>query len=150
MWKIILPVVLAIGLFAGGFYIGRGNKEVEIREIRTKGETVTKIVDRIVTVTRTVHPDGTVEEKTTTENKDTNIKDKEKSTDRDSLTSSNTSNYSLGVHYWIPLSSRILDPETYSIKAVDVSIGRRLIGDIWVDGSYRFNGDLALGIRLQF
>lgn len=150
MWKIILPLLLAIGLFSGGFYLGRGDKQIEERIIVKKGETEVKIIERTVEKIRIVKPDGTVIEKEIVKDKDSKTKEKDKISESESIISPVMSNYSVAASVWVPLDKRLIDRRTYSIDSIEVSVGRRLLGDAWVDAGYRLNNELSLGLRLQF
>jgi len=59
--KVLLSLVLLAAVFVGGFFSGKSEKLI------TKDKLVYK--DRIVTVTKIIHPDGTVEEVTKVEDR---------------------------------------------------------------------------------
>jgi len=144
-------VVLAAAL--GGFYVGRGQKQVEIQEkvVTIKGETLTVFKDRIVTVTKIVRPDGTVEETTRTEEKEgkkeTKIAEKKKETD--SVTTSIASTYSLGLKYWAPLSDIPNVSRARVMDNYEVTAGYRLLGDVWLEAGYKLDKQVSVGLRVQ-
>lgn len=145
---IALVLLAAAGL--AGFYLGRGQREVVVEEriVEKRGETVTKYVDRVVTVTKIIRPDGTVEETTKTE--DRAGSSESRSSERDSSNSSKTkslaSNYSVGAKYWITSVSAMSRPE---LQQIEVTAGRRILGDIWADIGVRTDS-VAVGVSLKF
>lgn len=148
-----LAAVIAAAL--AGFYTGRGQKEVEIQEkiITTKGETQTVFKDRIITVTKVLRPDGTVEETTRTEDKSgsSSTKSSEKSKEKDTVTTSIASQYSLGLKYWASLDDKFneADRTVRDTGRYEVVAGYRILGDIWVEGGYRLDKQLSVGLRVQ-
>lgn len=152
--KYFLIAVAAIAIFTGGFYIGRGQKEVEIQEkvVTVKGETQVVVRDRIVTVTRVVKPDGTIEESTRTEDRDRKetSRSEEVAKEKSKVTRSIASQYSLGLKYWVP-NSDILDVgRVRDMNNYEVQVGRRLVGDVWIQGGYRLDKQVSIGLQLQF
>lgn len=141
MWKIITALILLVGSFLGGFYTGRGNKQVEI--VEHTGETKIQYIDRIVTVTKIIKPDGTVEETTKTEDKQqtTDVKTDDKSQKTTFL----VSNYSVGAKYWTRYGA--LDRDY--VKSTEIEIGRRIVGDIWAEIGIR-KDQASVGIRVDF
>lgn len=136
--------LMLIGILAG-YYIGRGQKAETL--VVHDVQTVTRVVNHIVTVTRTVKPDGTVIETTKTEDKQN-----DKTTDEAISSSTSTpvgSNYSLGVRYHVsPLA--IGDVLTSPYKGIEVTAGRRILGDLWLDlGVQPINRDISLGVRID-
>lgn len=155
MNKYIIGLVVAAGLFLGGFYTGRGQKQVEVQEkvVTIKGETLTVFKDRIVTVTKIVRPDGTVEETTRTEEKEgkKETKTAEKKKETDSVTTSIASKYSLGLKYWASFDDKFSDTrETVrDTGRYEVTAGYRLMGDVWLEAGYRLDKQVSLGLRVQ-
>ena len=139
--NIIIVLVLVLAAAGIGFYYGRGDKQIEIHEI--KGETHVEFRDRIVTVTKTIQKDGTVIETTKTEeiNRETDIKVVEK----DSKSTPVTSKYSLslGITSLTGLASPY-DPSNYYVGA-----GTRVFGPVWLEGSVRGDKSITLGIRYE-
>jgi hypothetical protein len=152
--KYFIAAILALALFVAGFYTGKGQKEIEIQEkvVQIKGETQVLIKDRIVTVTKVVRPDGTVEEITRTEDKDRKetSRSEEIAKEKSKVTRSIASQYSLGLKYWVP-NSDILDVgRVRDINNYEVQVGRRLVGEVWLQGGYRFDKQVSIGLQLQF
>lgn len=144
--NIVIALILLVGSGLGGYYLGRGQKEIQV--VEKEGKTVIQYKDRIVTVIRTVKPDGTVTEITKTEEKsrDTEIDTRSTSTDTKSL----ASNYSLGVKYWLPISVDIINPSQYSLGGLEVTGGYRLVGDSWLDLGVKLDRSVALGLSVKF
>lgn len=146
-YLIVLVLLVASGL--GGFYLGRGQKEIQIQEkiVTTEGESHIEYRDRIVTVTKIVRPDGTTEETTKTEEKEgteekkTKVAEKDKSRTEKSL----ASNYSLGAMYRLKYG----DLTRSALNSVEVTGGRRLIGDVWLDVGAT-TSDVAVGLSVKW
>jgi hypothetical protein len=149
IYKIIIVLGLAIGIFLGGYYTGKGDKEVQTQEKVVYKEGEQKIVyqDRIVTVTKVVHPDGTTEETTKTEDKNqtTDTRTAEGQTDKKQDTKVALSNYSIGTRYWASFQS----PLETSYGNIEINAGRRIIGDVWADIGVKKDA-ASVGIRIQF
>lgn len=142
LYKILGVLLLAAGLFLGGYYSGKGDKEVQI--IEKVGETRTVYKDRIVTVTKIVRPDGTVEETTKTEEKEGSSE--ETTVDRDTHTKPALSDYSLGAKYWRDYESLLSDDH---LGSLEVTAGRRLLGEVWLDMGVR-KQSFAVGVSVNF
>lgn len=140
-------IILAIGImgFITGYWEG-GNgetKTVTVHDI----QTVIRTVDHIVTVTKTVHADGTTTETTKTEDKQTDKDITDES--NNSTTTPAGSNYSLGVRYHVG-STDVADIAANPYRGIEVTAGRRILGDIWLDlGIQPINRDVSLGIRID-
>lgn len=93
--KLIIGGLLLIGGFIAGVKWG-STHTVETVTKEVKGETITVVKDRIITVTRTVYPDGTVTETTKTEEKDKTKKKKETQKDSGKVIVYKMPKYSLG------------------------------------------------------
>lgn len=140
-WKLLLTALVLGGTFLGGLYIGKGQKEVVT--IEKTGKTVVKYKDRIVTVTKIIKPDGTIEETTKTEDREGSTK--EKTVDNSSTTKSLASDYSIGAKYWI----RGLEEVEY--RNVEITAGRRMFGEIWLDvGVLPLEREVAVGLSFKF
>lgn len=146
--KVIGVLVLLVGVFLGGFYTGKGNKETTTITNTIKGDEVVKTVDHIITVIKTIKPDGTVIEENRSEDKQ--IIDHITYVERDKVvyTKPTLSNYSLGVMATKSLNSfdlMHLKPD-YSITA-----GYRAIGEFWLDSAYTpSTNTVSLGISFKF
>jgi hypothetical protein len=134
-YSLIGLLILLITCTAGGFYLGKG-------EVITKeGKTITIEKIRTVTVTRTIRPDGTVEEKTTTEDRAVETKKTKKNT------APALADYSVGSKYW--MSRERMQKSTLS--NVEITVGRRLLGDIWIEaGVLPVDLEIAVGISAKF
>lgn len=157
-YKIIAGLILLVGCFLGGFYTGRGQKEIQIveKKVEVKGEDKVEIIyrDRIVEHTITKFANGTtiIADKVTNENTTKNEEKKieAKSDISKSTTTSTASNYSLGLREHMNYSALL--PTSTSLKnGAEVTAGRRLFGDIWLDiGVMPVNHDISIGIRVDF
>jgi hypothetical protein len=154
MSKYIAGLIALAAVFLGGFYVGRGQKEIEIQEkiVEVKGETTTVYRDRIVTVTKVVKPDGTTEETTRTEEKEGRKEEKtvDKSKEKDSATRSIASNYSLGLKYWASLDDKSSVGNVRDTGKYELTAGRRLLGDVWLGVGYKLDKQVSLGISVHF
>lgn len=158
MYKVVATLVVLLGVFLGGFYTGRGQKEVQIveKKVEVKGEDKTQIVyrDRIVVHTVTKYPDGTtVTQEKVTDQDTTKTEDKKVETIASSSsnkTISNLSNYSLGLREHLNYTALL--PTSESLRhGLEFTAGRRLFGDIWLDlGVMPDSHDISLGIRVDF
>lgn len=150
--KIAIVLLLALGIFGGGFYLGKGNKEVVIQEKIIKGDTVIKEVETIVTVTKTVHPDGTTTETTTTDTKQKDTHEQESTTDKSSSSKSIASNWGVGIGVVASLKDAIDNKSVKELPKPDYygMISHRVLGDIWVDLQANTNKEIAGGIRVEF
>jgi hypothetical protein len=134
----LLAFLLCLG---AAYYAGRSSvKPVEtVREV--KGET--KVVEHTVTVTKVVKPDGTVTTVTTTDDKAVDKK-------TDSIASSPVAvqpGWSLGVAYRPDLAHVL----THQWDAWEVTGGRRLLGNSWVDATLNpLRKEVSIGIRYEF
>lgn len=144
-WKLIVPI--AIALFLGGYWAGKGQTQVIEKERIVKGETVTVTVEKIVTVIRVVKPDGTTTETTSTterqidKTKETEIVDKSKET------TPVANDYGVGGGVKASLKSvdiNAFKPDYY------VAVSRRIIGDAWIDLSVSTDSQVGLGVKLEF
>lgn len=143
----------------GGGYLYRGDPEPVVQvvereklvEVQVKGETTVEVRDRIVTVVRTVKPDGTVTEKTRTEEKDQSSKEVVTEAVRVQERTSTTlpmaaSRYSLGIGYRGQLPIR---PPTY--QDLLVTGGYRISSSpVWLEFGVTGRRELVLGLRLEW
>jgi hypothetical protein len=137
-YTLIGLLLLLGGTAAGGYYLGRGQREVIVKE----GKTITVERVRTVVVTKTVHPDGTTTETTSTTDKET---EKEK-TKKDSTSTPMLSDYSVGVKYWMGQGR---SPTNY-YGNVEVTAGRRLVGDVWLEAGViplQLQGSIGFSVR---
>jgi hypothetical protein len=131
-------LILLVGTAAGGYYLGRGQVEV----VEKVGKTITVERVRTVTITKTVHPDGTTTETTTTRDEE---KDKT-STKKDSTSTPLLSDYSVGAKYWMGQGR---SPTNY-YGNVEVTAGRRLVGDVWLEAGViplQLQGSIGFSVR---
>lgn len=142
-------VISVAGAGAGGYYYGKGQIQIQTQEkiVYKDGETKIEYRDRIVTVTKTTQPNGTVTETTKTEEvaKNTDKKTQQVAEEKKTETTPVTSQYSLGVQYH-PSYSELLgyaDITKYSVVA-----GYRVLGPAWLEAGGGFGG-LVLGIRVE-
>lgn len=60
---------------------------------------------------------------------------------------SKQNNYSLGVSYHV---SSFKDVIVYDFRNIQIEVGKRVLSDFWITGSYRFNNTIGLGLRWEF
>ena len=147
--KLVAGLLLAVVLFlAGAKFASTHTVETVTKEV--KGETITVVQDRIVTVTRTVHPDGTVTETTKTEEKTKNKKKKETSTEP-VVVSKPHPKYSLGYTLrpkWPRGENDLLPGPAISHG---ITAGYHLGYDLWLKaGAIPADKIYTLGIEYQF
>jgi hypothetical protein len=152
--KYTVGLLVAIGVFIGGFYLGKGQKQVEIQEkiVREKGEKEIVIRDKIITVTKILKPDGTIEETTKTEDKQSAEKSKSSSTEKDKVVVSTPilSKYSLGLKYWADVTDKLDEGKLKDKNKYEITAGYRMIGEVWGTIGYKLDNSLSLGLSLQF
>lgn len=143
VYKYIFVIAFIVATFGAGFYLGKGQKEVQI--IEKTGETQVVYQDRIVTVTKTVQPDGTVTETTKTEDqsKNTNIKTVDDST----RTTAIATQYKVGAKYVAQYSAFLTGSR--GLDNVEIDGSRRLLGPVWIDLGIR-RESAALGLSVEF
>jgi hypothetical protein len=134
-------------VFLLGAYLGiKLGSTTQVIEKEVKGETVTIVKDRIVTVTRTVYPDGTVTESTKTEEKDKSKKKKETKKESGTVVVYKVPKYSLGYTLrpkWDLLSG--------SAISHGVTAGYNLGYNLWLKaGAIPSDNIYTLGVEFQF
>lgn len=156
-YKILLSILLLAAVFGGGYYSGKGMTETQVVEhekiVYKEAETKTVYKDRIVERVVIRQPDGTVIEKEKTIDSD-KAETKTDTTIANDTTHSEfskpvLSNYSLGVKYWVNYSSLLTDVTRFNSKNVEVTAGRRLVGEVWVDAGVRQDA-VSLGLSFKF
>lgn len=144
-------LIVVVGLV--GYYLGQGQVEIQTveRVITKEGESRVEYKDRIVTVIRTVKPDGTVTETTKTEDKSgtKEKKSSETATDKERIVTPVLAKYSLGLRYWNKVALDSLVKPSLEYDRLEVSVGHRVWGGLWADVGYRLDNSLSLGIRLE-
>lgn len=144
-YKILAILTTLVVIFIGGFYTGKGQTRVEIQEkvVRVEGESKTVYKDRVVTVTKTVKPDGTTTETTKTEEKEGSKETKtaSKDTAKSTVTTPTLSNYSLGLKYWASLDDKL---DMRKMSNYEVTVGKRMLGEIWLIGGFRPGSEARL------
>lgn len=141
----VLILLLAISFFLG-YKKGSGNVITVTKEI--KGETQIQYKDRIVTVTKIIRPDGTIEETTKTEDKSKSTTKKE--TQKDVAVTPAKDKYSLGL-----ITSPHVERDGMSVRKVKllpgVTAGYNLGNDIWVKfGTVPADSIYVMGIEITF
>ena len=145
--KLLAGILLVLGAFSAGMKWGSTTQVIE-KEI--KGETVTVYKDRIVTVTKIIKPDGTVEETTKTEEKDKTKKEKETKKEP-VVVAKSKSKYSVGYilrPHW-PKGEKDLLPGP--AVSHGVSAGYNLLDPLWLKfGVIPSDKIYTLGLEVQF
>lgn len=142
-WVLYVAFILAAG--AAGYYQGKGTAEVRVVEHAAK--TLIEYKDRIVTVTKTIRPDGTVTETTKTEDREKSVDSTV--TDKSTVTIPVASNYSLGVRYQSAYFELISQAISNPYKGLEVSAGRRILGPLWLEVGAGIER-ITLGVRYEF
>ena len=170
-YKIGAALLLALALLGSGYYLGKGHVQtqtifqdrvIEKRvEVQVKGETQIQFRDRIVTVTRTVKPDGTVQEQTRTEEKakDTSqlVTQQETTHELEHVVAVEKiqipvpqAEYSLGLRYRGPaLNGQGLAGYRPDYRSLEITAARRILGPIFLDAGLSGRMEVSLGIRID-
>lgn len=139
--KLIVAALLVIGAFIVGV---RWGSVTTVIEKEVKGETVTVYKDRIITVTKIIRPDGTVEEITKTEEKDKTKKKKETKKEP-VVVATKKPKYSVG--YTLRPRWDTPDPSI----SHGLSIGYNLLDPLWLKfGAIPSDNIYTLGLEVQF
>lgn len=145
--KLLAAVLLLLGAFSAGMKWGSTTQVIE-KEV--KGETVTVYKDRIVTVTKIIKPDGTVEETTKTEEKDKTKKEKETKKEP-VVVAKSKSKYSVGYilrPHWPKGENDLLPGPAVSHG---VSAGYNLLDPLWLKfGVIPSDKIYTIGLEVQF
>lgn len=146
IYKILIGLGLALGIYLAGYWMGKGDKEVIEKEKIVLKEGRERIVykDRIVTKTVIRYPDGRVEETEKVEEKESKTEKESEEVAKDTSTHSKPAlaDYRVGAKYWASY------PELDT--AIEVEAGRRLLGDIWIELGVRADGEAAIGVAIQW
>lgn len=153
-YKILGVLLLLAACVLGGFYLGKGQKEVQVQEKIVYKEGETKIVykDRTVIHEKIVKPDGTVIERDITKDISQEVERRSKEIAEQMIKNTKPvlSNYSLGVKYWLPVSMDVLHSDTYKLNNTEIQAGRRLMGEVWGQVGYKLDNSISLGVSVQF
>ena len=148
-----IRILLGVLIFLLGAYLGIKFGSTHTTETVTKevkGETVTIVKDRIVTVTRTVYPDGTVTETTKTEEKDKSKNKKETKT-QPVVIAKPRPKYSVGYVLrpkWPRGQNDLLPGPAISHG---VTVGYNLLDPVWLKfGIIPSDKIYTLGLEIQF
>lgn len=149
-YKYIIFLVLLLVSGGVGYYIGSGNVEIQERIITKEGEIRTQIVERTVTKTVVVQPDGTRTETETTTDITKDEESRTSESDSSTVVVYARPDYSLGVQFHqeyreIPN----IYNEVQNFKNYNIEVGRRLLGPIWAEVSAGMN-TYSVGIRMEF
>lgn len=138
MKDIIIRWAALIGIGIASFFVGlQYERQTAVPQIQTVAQLVDKVTTKIVRVKETA-PDGTVKETVSTDK----IEDRRAATViPPPLTIKKRNNYSLGLRW---------HPSTYI--PVEASVGRRLIGDVWLEAGANWHEKthFLLGVRVDF
>lgn len=142
--RVLVSILVVLAAFAGGWYMGNG--QVTVEEINKETRTEIQYKDRIVTVTKTVQPDGTIVESTKTEDKSGSKLTEKKSSE--TTTTPALAHYSVGAGLARHVDfDSILEPK---LGDYYVSGGMRVLGPGWVEVQYQPNAnEVRLGIRVE-
>lgn len=152
--KVLLGILGVVALFGAGYYSGKGDvKTVTEEKIVYKDQEIrVEYRDRTIVKTKIIAPDGTVTETETDKDVSQNTDSRSTETDKDKIVTvtPDLSKYSLGVKYWLPLNYKIISPESYGAQAVEITVGKRVWGELWVDAGYKLDNSFALGLSFKF
>ena len=149
--KVIVGLVALILATACGYFYGKGDKEVVIQEkvVTKEGETRTVYKDRIITKTKIIRPDGTVEEREETKQSDKVVDKKKTSTEKEKDTESRPilAKYSVAGYVLLPVESI----STIRTASPDYGVigGYRLIGPVWLEAGGNTRKEFQLGVRIE-
>lgn len=146
MNKYIIGLAVAVALLVGGYYLGKGQKEVITEEKIVYKEGETKIIEREIIKEKIIRPDGTIEERTIEKDKSTEEKSKEIEREKSQSVTPILSRYSLGAKYWPDLSIR----QQWNKDNLEITTGYRVWGEAWVDVGYKLDNSVSLGLSLKF
>lgn len=150
-------LLIVLGLLAVAYFVGhyRGVDSVKPVIVETvkevKGETQIVYKDRVVTkvVTKIQKPDGTIITRETDKTKDvdkTTDKKIDKTVDAQTPVADDQKNYEAGLGYRL---YQVDDLKTFDAKNVEVRVGRRIGGDVWLEGAAT-QKDVTLGITYKW
>lgn len=145
MRNILIAAVVLIGTFGTGFYLGRGQVQVEEKIVYKEGET--RIIEKEVIREKIIRPDGTIEERVIEKDKDTDSKTRDTETDKS--VKPILAQYSLGLGLRVDLGE-INKLREVSYENVVITGGRRLLGPLWLDGSVGLDKQITVGVRYEF
>lgn len=168
--KPLILLISSLFLLATGFLIGKKNSKPEVK-IETKEVIVEKIVEKVVKVseshkkenenTKTVivkQPDGTevTTIETKRETKEDSVAREESSKEQDKLSSKETKITPVGKNYRLSALAIEKLPKLNDLTSLEkpdyqLLLGRRLLGDIWVDAGYQIKNNAAVaGLSWEF
>lgn len=148
--KYILVLVLIAAAAGTGYYLGSGNVEIQERVITKEGEVRTQIVERVVTKTVVVQPDGTRTETETVADRTQEEQSRNTETDSSRIVVYIRPDYSLGVQFHQQYQDL---PNIYNdiqdLRSWNVQLGRRLLGPIWAEAGVGME-QYTIGLRWEF
>ena len=155
-YKVLAVLVLVLAAGATGYWQGRG--DIQVREVEKvvekEGKTEVVYRDRIVTVTKIVRPDGTVEETTREEEHEheETTESRETAADRETEKTPTQSRYSLGISYSPSADSfDWREGKDGVVRDLGLEVGYRLVGPVW--GAVGFTPgrrEAHILVRLEF
>lgn len=147
-------ITLLIGLLGGAgsawYFLPKEVVTVETQKEVEVIRTETKWRDRIVTVTRTVTPEGTVTEVTRTEEKEgeSRTDSEREATETATTTTPHSARYSVAVGYNTKYTE-LHDIYRPSPDRIQAELGYRVLGPIW--GTVGGNREhISVGVRYEF
>jgi hypothetical protein len=154
MNKYVIGLVVLAATTLGGYYIGKGQKEVQIEEkiVYKEGETKVEYKDRTIIKEKIIQADGTVIEREITKDisKEIEKRSKELASEMVSKIIPKLSKYSLGVKYWFPIEDEMFNKKYYNEKKVEVTAGYRIVGEVWGQVGYKLDNSISVGLAVQF
>lgn len=142
LFGILTAAILLGSAYFFGYKSGLGNVVTQTVEVKGATETVEKY--KIITVTKIIKPDGTVEETTKTEDKDT--KNSSSSSGKNVAVTPRSNKYSLGL-----FAASKLNRQEYQKLLPGVTAGYNLGKDCWIKLGYiPADSIVMIGIELQF
>ncbi len=150
MWTKLTPYIATAVIFlALGLYLGRGQVAKTSDVSMQTGTSVVQTRDKVVVVTKTTKPDGTVTETTRTEDIQKTADTKTVDTETKTTSTPVLSKYSLTLGIRPVLNWSEINPQSV-LGEYYLGAGMRVLGSAWVEADFQpSTKQLSLGIRIE-
>lgn len=150
MNKYILGLLALLVSAGAGYYLGTGNVQIEEKVIVKQGEDKIQIVERVVTRTVTIKPDGTRTETETTKDVTRDEQHSDTELSKDKTVTPILAQYSLGIRFSADYKDIAnIYNDAQNKDNYTVQLGRRLLGPVWIEAGVGVV-DYSLGVRWEF